>query len=63
MASARSLHDRLLVVDAREAFTVGQSFNALAKRAPTSFVRVDPETVKTKIEAHRAMWAAATPVV
>src|SRR5260370_10092370 len=43
LAPEKGIHDRLIIVDDREAWTVGQSFNALAKRAPTSMVRVDPE--------------------
>jgi hypothetical protein len=63
LASSKTLHDRLIVVDDREAWTVGQSFNALAKRAPTSLVRADPETAKMKIQAYNSMWAAAEKMI
>jgi hypothetical protein len=33
-------------------WTIGQSFNALAVRAPTSFVRSDPETAALKVRAY-----------
>jgi hypothetical protein len=62
LAPARSLHDRIILVDGRDVWTVGQSFNALAARAPTSFGRVDRETARLKIDAYGAIWAAATPL-
>lgn len=64
LAPPKSLHDRVIIVDDREVWAVGQSFNALAKRAPTSLVRVvDPETVNMKVDAYAAMWATATALV
>src|SRR5262249_1208512 len=41
IAPARSLHDRLLVIDGDTAYVVGQSFKDLAKRAHSSLVRMD----------------------
>jgi hypothetical protein len=60
LAPAKSLHDRIIVVDNRDAWTLGQSFNALATRSPTSIVRVDPETARMKVDAYNSTWAAAT---
>jgi hypothetical protein len=51
-APARTLHDRLVAVDRTLVWTVGQSFNALAVRAPTSFVQSNPETAALKINAY-----------
>lgn len=62
LAPARSLHDRLIIVDAREVWTLGQSLNHLAQRAPSSIVRVDPDTAKMKIAAYAAVWATASPL-
>lgn len=62
LAPARSLHDRLILVDNGGVWTVGQSFNALAARAPTSFSRVDRETAGLKIEAYQIIWEAAVPL-
>jgi hypothetical protein len=59
LAQARSLHDRLIVIDGDTAWVVGQSFKDLAKRAHTSLVRMDPDSAKLKIGAHHAMWQAA----
>jgi hypothetical protein len=56
IAPARTLHDRLVAVDRTLVWTVGQSFNALAARAPTSFVKSDPETTTLKIRAYEEIW-------
>jgi hypothetical protein len=59
----KTLHDRIIVVDERDVWTLGQSFNALAKRAPTSLVLVmDADTATLKIDAYKLLWAAASPV-
>lgn len=62
LASDRSLHDRLIIIDERESWSLGQSFNALAARAPTSLLRADPETAQLKIEAHAQIWQGADPI-
>jgi hypothetical protein len=59
VASARTLHDRLVAVDRSLVWTVGQSFNALAVRAPTSFVKSDPETAALKVRAYEDIWSNA----
>ena len=62
LAPSRSLHDRLIVVDGVGAWTLTQSFNALAARSPASIVRVDAETAALKTAAYEAMWQAAVPL-
>lgn len=62
LANARSLHDRLIIIDERESWSLGQSFNALAARAPTSLLRADPETAQLKIAAHAQIWQRADPI-
>lgn len=51
LAPAHSLHDRLIIVDRRDVWTVGQSFNRLARRAPTSFTKTDSDTAALKLAA------------
>lgn len=63
LAPPKTLHDRLLILDSRDVFTLGQSFNALAKRSPTSLVRVDPDTASRKVDAYDKVWGAAVPLV
>jgi len=63
VASARTLHDRLVAVDRASVWTVGQSFNALAVRAPTSFVKCDPETTTLKVRAYEDIWSTANALI
>ncbi|KQZ33808.1 hypothetical protein [Caulobacter sp. Root1472] len=58
----KALHDRLIFVDNKLVWTLGQSLNAIAARAPTSIVRVDPETAALKVAAYEDLWATATPI-
>jgi hypothetical protein len=62
IASARSLHDRVIIIDHKTAYTLTQSLNAFATRAPASVVRVDDETGQLKIGAYADIWKAATPL-
>jgi hypothetical protein len=57
-----SLHDRLILIDRKTAFVLGQSFKDLAKRAHTSLVRMPPEAGREKIDAYELMWSSATPL-
>lgn len=59
MAHAALLHDRLILVDATEAWVMGQSFNHLAEATHTSISRTDPELAAAKVAAYTAMWDAA----
>jgi hypothetical protein len=59
VAQSRTLHDRLIATNGKRVWTIGQSFNALATRAPTSFVEADSETAKLKFEAYGKIWDAA----
>jgi hypothetical protein len=63
LASNGTLHDRVIIVDGNDVWILGQSFNALAKRAPTSLVRVDDaDTANLKTKAYAQMWAGAVPI-
>lgn len=62
LASAKSLHDRLIVVDATEVWLLTQSLKDFASRAHGSVLRVDPETAALKIGAYGRLWDDARPV-
>lgn len=62
LASPRSLHDRLIAVDAQTTWVLTQSLNAFASRSPASIVRSDAETSALKVAAYDAMWQSATPI-
>ena len=60
LGAPRTLHDRLILIDGKTAFVLGQSFKDLATRAHTSLVRIPPDAGKLKIEAYELMWSSAT---
>lgn len=62
IASPRTLHDRLILIDGKTAFVLGQSFKDLAARAHTSLVRMPLDAGKLKVEAYELMWSSATPI-
>jgi hypothetical protein len=62
LAPAKTLHDRLIMVDEVTVWVLTQSLNAFATRSPASIVRVDDETANLKIAAYKAMWGNATPL-
>jgi hypothetical protein len=62
LAPARSLHDRLIVVDGRDVWSLTQSLKDFANRAPGSILKVDPETAALKIAAYEQFWSAAQPI-
>ena len=62
LVPAKLLHDRLIAVDGKTVWTLGQYFNKLAERAHTTLVRVPQEIGAEKIAAYDAMWASATLV-
>lgn len=59
LAPAKSLHDRALFIDRREAWTITQSLKDFAKRAPAEIVRAD-SIAALKVNAYEAIWGAAS---
>jgi hypothetical protein len=62
LAPAKTLHDRLVIIDGKTVYTLTQSLNAFATRAPASVVRVDPETSAIKVNAYVTIWGDASPL-
>lgn len=62
LAATRTLHDRLVITDNLNAYTLGQSLNAFAVRAPTSILKADPETASLKVAAYATIWQSAIPL-
>lgn len=56
LAPARSLHDRLIIVDEREAWSLTQSLKNFAERAHASVLKADAETAGLKISAYILIW-------
>ncbi len=63
LAPARTLHDRLILVDNATVWVLGQSFNNLARRARTSLVRARPEAAARKIAVYAEIWEWAKPLL
>jgi hypothetical protein len=57
-----TLHDRLIFIDNKVVWSVGQSFNGLAKRSPTSLEKSSTEIFDLKAHAYGALWANGTPL-
>ena len=62
LATARALHDRLVAVDDKDAWSLTQSLNAFAQRSPATILKADPETAGLKITAFNDLWASAQPI-
>jgi integrase len=62
LAAARSLHDRLIVIDGQEAWVLTQSLKDFAVRAPASIIRVDRQIAEMKIGAYETLWLGAQAI-
>lgn len=62
LAPPRTLHDRAILVDGNEAWTVTQSLKDLAKRSPAEIVRA-ADTAALKIAAYEQIWSNAVVLV
>jgi hypothetical protein len=62
-APPRKLHDRHIMLDRLDVWTVGQSFNALAEHSHSGITKtIDPLVSADKIAAYEDIWDTATPV-
>lgn len=62
LASPKSLHDRAIFIDGKEAWLVSQSLNAIVKRSPATITRADIEVASAKLAAYEATWNASQVV-
>lgn len=62
-ASKRSLHDRLIIVDDSQVWSLTQSIKDFAKRSHAAALKVDEETGVLKITAYSDAWDTAHVVV
>jgi len=62
LAPAKTLHDRLIILDGKEAWSLTQSLNAFATRSPATIVRVDEEIATMKVAAYQPLWQAGKPL-
>jgi hypothetical protein len=62
LASAHSLHERLLQLDRGRAWVLGVPFSELARRTHTTLVRMRPEEEARKIAVYSEIWEEAEPL-
>jgi hypothetical protein len=62
LAQPRALHDRVILVDNKDAWVPTQSLNAFAERSPASILKTDGETAPPKVAAYNQIYHAASPV-
>ncbi|RYE41142.1 MAG: phosphatidylserine/phosphatidylglycerophosphate/cardiolipin synthase family protein [Hyphomicrobiales bacterium] len=63
MASPKALHDRMIIVDCVNAWSLSQSIKDFAKRSHASIERSEPEIAAMKKLAYDdGIWIGATPV-
>ncbi|MBR1247081.1 hypothetical protein JQ609_09065 [Bradyrhizobium sp. AUGA SZCCT0169] len=61
IAKQEALHDRIIVLDGN-AWSLSQSFNALAKRSPATLQPFEPELGSLKTAYYEDLWTGATPL-
>jgi hypothetical protein len=61
LAPGRSLHDRLIMIDEGEVWSLSQSLKDFANRAHGSILKTDAETAALKIGAYDRLWNDARP--
>jgi hypothetical protein len=59
LTAPRLLHDRLIVVDGADVWSLTQSLKDFAARSPASVLRVDADLARLKREAYEQMWVNA----
>lgn len=62
LTEEKKLHDRIIVIDDALVYSLGQSLNAFALRAPTSIIKNDHDTSVLKIRAYEQIWNEALEV-
>ena len=62
LASANSLHERLVFLDDARAWVLGAPFSELAKRPHTALIRMRPEDEARKIAVYSEIWDEADPL-
>lgn len=63
LAAARSLHDRLIIRDGKEAWVLTQSLKDFAQRSHATIQRADASLAAMKIQAFSDIWDGAAPLV
>lgn len=63
LSPKRTLHDRLLLIDGKEAWSLTQSLKDFAARSPGSLLKANPEAAELKIAAYEQLWDQAEDMI
>ena len=59
LTAPRVLHDRLIIIDGAQVWSLTQSLKNFADRSPASVLRVEDDVATQKIYAYEQLWANA----
>jgi hypothetical protein len=59
----RELHDRSIIIDGKDAWLTGQSFNAMVARSSTTITKAPTEVSAAKIPSYEDVWGRAEPLI
>ena len=62
LAAPKALHDRLIIVDGHEVWSVGQSLNGIGKSSPSAIMKVPAEAAGEKNAAYDQIWIGAEQI-
>lgn len=63
LTPARSLHDRLIIVDFDAVYILTQSIKDFAVRSSGAVQRMDADSGKMKLDSYEGLWTASTPLL
>jgi hypothetical protein len=58
----RALHDRLILIDRQDVWSLTQSLKDLAVRSPASLQKIDHEIAGLKLKFYEDLWSRSTPL-
>lgn len=62
LAPSRSLHDRVIITDYTETWSLTQSFKDFARRSPATISKIEGDASSMKRSAYEDIWNKATPI-
>jgi hypothetical protein len=62
LAQPPALHDRLIVIDGQDVWSMGQSLNGIGKNSPTAILKIPTEAAQEKIAAYKDIWSSAEQI-
>lgn len=61
-APAKTLHDRAIIIDQKDAWSLTQSFAAFASRSPATITKIEGDIADMKIAAFSEIWDSSSPL-